>query len=278
MRLALLQSKQNELYDFINDTKQWETSQAARYQQEMLEQNYKMMEEAVAGRADIAITSEAINFAGEPGKVYGDYKEMIRGSQEDTIQRISRIAAEGNCWIIAGLYRIDDRGNLRNSALVWDNRGILKGTYDKIHLAGDEKNYLVPGSRYQVFDTPFGRIGVCICWDMQFPECARILSLMGADLIACPTWGWEAVYGHARAYENGVYAAAAMAVPYWMDIEGMRNPSEVVAPCGTVLLSADRKEPGVYFCEVDIRDCHSYRELRMGDRRPETYQDITYKN
>ncbi len=100
---------------------------------------------------------------------------------------------------------------------------------------------------------------------MPFPESARKLSLLGAELIVCPTWGWEAIYGHARAYENGVYAAAAMAVPYWMDIEGLRSPSEAIAPDGTVLVSGSRKEKGVYLCEMDIRDCKPYRELRLGE-------------
>ncbi len=274
MKLALLQSKQNELYNFIDSKKHWKVSEASRLQEEMLGQNYEMMHEAAAMKADMIITSEAINFAGNPGKVDGNYKEIIQRNQEDIIRKISNIAAEGNCWIIAGLYRADDKGNLRNSSFVWNNSGILKGVYDKVHLAGDEKDYLVSGNQYQVFDTPFGRIGVCICWDMQFPECARILSLMGADLIVCPTWGWEAIYGHARAYENGVYVAAAMAVPYWMDIEGLRNPSEVVSPCGEILMSADRKRQGVFLCGIDIRDCHSYRELRMRDRRAETYRTI----
>lgn len=184
MKLALLQSKQNELYHIIDYGKRWSVPEAAGCQQEMLEQNYRMMREAAAEKADMIITSEAINFAGEPKKVDGDYKELIRKNQEDVIRKISHIAAEGNCWIIAGLYRADNHGNLRNSAFVWDNRGSLKGIYDKVHLAGDEKEYLVPGEAYHVFDTPYGRVGVCICWDMQFPECARILSLQGADLIA----------------------------------------------------------------------------------------------
>lgn len=46
-------------------------------------------------------------------------------------------------------------------------------TYGKIHLAGAEKDYWIPGNRYQVFDTSSGRIGVCICWDMPFLEYAK---------------------------------------------------------------------------------------------------------
>ena len=205
MKMALLQSRQNELYNFPDQEKRWTEEACISLQQEMLEANYGMMEEAAARGADLMVTTEAVNFAGMPRQIDGNYPDIIRRSQDDILRRVSAIAAKGGCWIIAGLYRMDEAGALRNSAFVWDSRGKLLGIYDKVHLAGSEKEYLIPGSRYQVFDTPFGRIGVCICWDMQFPECARTLALMGADLAVCPTWGWEAIYGHARAYENGIY-------------------------------------------------------------------------
>ncbi len=274
MKLALLQSRQNVLYNFPNQERRWMMKERVCLQQEMLEQNYRMMEEGAAKGADLMVTSEAMNYAGQPEKMDGDYKKLILAGQAEILSRIGSIAARGGCRIIAGLYRVDEDGNLRNSAVVWDDKGQIQGIYDKVHLAGDEKDYLVPGSRYQVFDMPFGKVGVCVCWDMQFPECTRILALMGADLVVCPTWGWEAIYGHARAYENGIYVAAAMAVPYWMDIEGLRNPSEVIAPDGRVLLAADRQKAGVFLCEADIRNCRPYRELRLGDRRPETYRQI----
>lgn len=109
---------------------------------------------------------------------------------------------------------------------------------------------------------------------MQFPECGRILAAKGADLILCPTWGWEAIYGHARAYENGIYAAAAMAIPYWMEIEGIRNPSEVVAPDGRVLCQGERDKEGYWICEFDLKECKEYKKIRMHHRRPETYGEI----
>lgn len=271
MRLALIQGKQNELYDFTDPKRRWTEKEAAVLQCEMLDQNLRMIEGAVSQGADLVATSEAINFAGQPGQFEGDYKAFIKKGQDDICRRISGLAAKGHCWMVAGLYRVDDGGNLRNSAFIWDSLGTLRGIYDKVHLAGTEKEEILPGDCYPIFETPFGRIGVCICWDMQFPECARILSIKGAELILCPTWGWESIYGHARAYENGVYVAAAMSVPYWMDIEGIRNPSEVVAPDGTVLAAAGRQASGALFCELDIKDCAPYKAVHMDDRQPKTY-------
>lgn len=277
MKLALIQTKQNALYNFIDQNRRWSADEAGIHQSQMLEQNYKMIGDAIEHGAEMVVTSEAINFAGLPEQFDGNYAEFIRSGQDNICRQLANAAKRGVCWIIAGMYRSDAYGLMRNSACVWNSSGKLEGIYDKVHLAGSENTTLAAGSRYPVFDTPFGRIGLCICWDMQFPECARALSLQGADMIICPTWGWEGIYGHARAYENGVYAAAAMAIPFWMDIKGIRSPSQVIAPDGTLLACAGRQEPQVLYCEVNIRDCTTYRTLRMDARRPDTYEILTDK-
>lgn len=87
----------------------------------------------------------------------------------------------------------------------------------------------------------------------------------------CPTWGWEYVYGPSRAYENGVYVAAAMSVPYGEDIHGLRSPSQIIGPDGKILNSGSVSEAGIVMGDVEIRDCKEFRRLRMSDRKPETY-------
>ena len=100
---------------------------------------------------------------------------------------------------------------------------------------------------------------------MQFPETARAYALQDADMILCPTWGWESLYAQARAYENGIYVAATMAVPEWGDIEEIRSPSQVIAPDGNILGEATRNKSEVLLVNLpDIRDC---RALRIGDLR-----------
>ena len=121
-------------------------------------------------------------------------------------------------------------GKLYNSTVFWGRDGRIKDVYHKIHLAGDESEIFTPGQTLHTIDTEFGHVGTAVCWDMQFPEMARNLAKMGTDLIVCPTWGWEWIYGPARAYENGIFVAAAMAVPYWMPIEDLRRPSMVDFP------------------------------------------------
>lgn len=87
----------------------------------------------------------------------------------------------------------------------------------------------------------------------------------------CPTWGWEYVYEPSRAYENGVYVAAAMSVPYGEDIHGLRSPSQIIGPDGKILNSGSVSEAGIVMGDVEIRDCKEFRRLRMSDRKPETY-------
>lgn len=271
MKLALIQTKQNELYHFTDTVRRFTLEEILRLQDQMMEQNLRLIERAAKNGADLILTSEAINYAGQPEKYDGDYIDVIRDTQERHQQRIRELSVWYGCYIAAGMYRVDEKDDLRNSMLVWNTAGICLEIYDKIHLTSDEQKYLIPGKKYEVLETPFGKLGICICWDMQFPECARILTCMGADLILCPTWGWESIYGHARAYENGVYVAAAMSVPFWMDIEGIRNPSEVVAPDGTVLCAGNREAEDIVICEFTPADCAPYRKIRMEGRRVDTY-------
>lgn len=271
MKIALIQTKQNKLYDFENPGKYWSRREAHEKQREMIEQNIRLLEEARRLGADLAVTSEAVNFSGPPEFYLDDYAELIWDTQREYEEEFRKLAKQAQMAVITGMYRVEQNKKLYNSALFWNRQGELVGGYDKVHLAGSEKQYLSPGEDYRVFDTTFGKIGIGICWDMQFPECARAMALQGADLIVCPTWGWETVYGPARAYENGIYVAAAMAVPYRTEIQGLRSPSQIIGPEGKILCSGSVKEAEIVMGDVEIRDCKEFRRLRMSDRRSETY-------
>lgn len=160
-----------------------------------------------------------------------------------------------------------------NAALIFDRAGTLRQVYRKTHLAGDESAVFTPGDALCVQDADFGRFGVCICWDMQFPEVARTLALRGAQLVVCPTWGWEAdLYGRARAYENGIFTAAAMAVPGWGNIEPPRTPSSVIAPDGTMAACGPADRAALVTCAVDLTQAAVYRPIRQEARRPALYR------
>ncbi len=272
MRLALIQTKQNALYQFLNPDVRYTLEEAAALQRDMLEQNLGLMRQAADGGCDLMVTTEAINFPGHPHKVQGDIAPLVDESLRWLVPELSAIAKAGACYIAACLYSRrtpeDTGGGLYNALWLFDRQGEVCVVYHKTHLAGDENDYLVPGDRYCVAETDFGRLGLAICWDMQFPETCQILTEMGADLIVTPTWGWEWIYGPARAYENGVHVAAAMAVPEWGPIEGLRSPSEVIRPDGECIARGSCTEAQVIRCEIpDLKAYQELRELRLKGRR-----------
>lgn len=264
MRLALIQTKQNALYQFLNPDVRYTREEAAALQRDMLEQNLALMRQAAEDGCDLMVSTEAINFPGQPHKVQGEIALLVDESLRWIVPELSAIAKAGACYIAACLYSRrtleETGGGLYNAIWLFDRRGEVCAVYHKTHLAGDENDYLTPGDRYCVAEMDFGRVGLAICWDMQFPETCQRLTEMGADLIVTPTWGWEWVYGPARAYENGVYVAAAMAVPSWGPIDGIRSPSEVIRPDGECLARGSRTEAGVVYC--DIEDLSAFRDLR----------------
>lgn len=273
MRLGLIQSKQNELYDFSNPDLLIKKNHVIELQNEMQNQVLKDMKEAGKKRCDFIVTTEAVNFCGSPENICCDYTEVVPSLNDLFFREAASIAKEYQTYIALGAYN-QRNGKMYNSVIVYNRKGELLFIYDKVHLAGSEKENLTPGNDYPVIDTEFGKIGVAVCWDMQFPEVSRELVLAGAELIVCPTWGWEQIYGHARAYENGIYVASAMSVPFDGDITGIRSPSEVIAPTGEILSSASRNRAEVIICDIDIGDCKEYRNLRISDRHPETYRLI----
>lgn len=225
------------------------------------------------------------------------YSELIPGS---TTQAISDAANETRTIVIMGsiFEKSAARNNeFYNTAVVFDESGKIIGKYRKMHIPHDqnfyEKNYFKPGDLgYKVFDTKYGKIAVLICYDQWFPEAARIVSLMGAEIIFYPTaigvvdtikqtegnWqeAWETVQkGHGIA--NGVAICAVNRV-------GKENKSNfwggsfISSQFGTVLARGSRKE-GIVLAELDLSLGLDIREgwRFFYNRRPDTYEKITEK-
>lgn len=184
---------------------------------------------------------------------------------------------------------LEQEGSCFNSALLATAQG-ARGRYRKTHLPtlGVDR-FVTPGGELRVFDAPFGRLGILICYDIRFPEAARVLGLQGADVIALPTnWpeGAESApdfITRARAWENRVYVVAANRVG--ME-RGRRfiGRSQIVAPTGEILCEAGGAEETILYADLDLSLCRRKRiviepgewELDItGDRRPELYSELT---
>lgn len=213
-----------------------------------------------------------------------------------TTQVFQELALELGVVIIASLFEKRARGVFHNTVAVIDAGGEYLGKYRKQHIPDDpgfyEKFYFSPGDGgYKVFDTRYGRIGTLICWDQWYPEAARITSLMGAEVIFCPTaigWAlsqeeslnrqqyeaWQVIQrGHAIA--NGVYVVAVNRtgledkIRFW-------GGSFIADPSGHLVYQADHYKEEISIHELDFEKIDETRVHWpfLRDRRIDSYGPI----
>ncbi|MDE6060664.1 MAG: carbon-nitrogen hydrolase family protein [Clostridia bacterium] len=111
-------------------------------------------------------------------------KSIAISSDSKVLGDLQAICAANDIACALGFPRKDNE-NIYNSACFIDRNGTPIGIYDKTHLFGDEKLYFSFGNELKVFDTSFGKIGLLICYDIEFPEAARALAMSGAEMIVC---------------------------------------------------------------------------------------------
>ncbi len=130
-----------------------------------------------------------------------------RPEDSPAIASWQQLAQEYSAYVVAGFGEKVSDTELYNSALVLGPSGLL-GTYRKTHLFYEEKLYYRPGDLgFPVFELPFGRIGILICYDLRFPEASRILALKGADVICVPT-NWVSMMTPDRLWDAQGYCQA----------------------------------------------------------------------
>jgi predicted amidohydrolase len=178
-----------------------------------------------------------------------------------------------------------DGDHLRNAAVLAGPDG-LAGRYRKSHLPflGVDR-FVAAGDEVEVFETPIGRIGIEICYDLRFPELTRAIALKGADVVAHPTnWPVEArsnaeVLTRARAHENRVFLLTANRVGRERD-GVFCGWSQICDVRGTRLAEAGETGEGVFLAEIDVEEARQkdvipvpgrYEMFLFGDRRPELY-------
>src|SRR5690606_2807948 len=103
---------------------------------------------------------------------------------DDYIRLFKELAAEFGLYIIGGSTPREVDGELRNTAHLFSPAGNVY-MQDKLHITPVERHYygVVPGDEMRVFDTPLGRIGIVVCYDVEFPELVRLVALRGIDIL-----------------------------------------------------------------------------------------------
>ena len=214
------------------------------------------------------------------------FMESIPGASTD---RLAAGCKELGVHIVVGL--LEKEGDrCYNAAVLIGPRGLI-GKYRKNHLPylGIDRFIDHGDEPFRVYQTPIGNIGVHICFDCNFPESARTMTLLGADILALPTnWpeGREKVPGFlvpARAYENRVHFVAVDRVGSERGA-GFIGRSKIVNALGDTLAEASSDKEEVICAEVLLSEARQKRivfnagefELDfIGSRRPELYGEIT---
>ena len=223
----------------------------------------RLIAEAAAARAGLVVLPEYFPLIGASD---ADRLAARESEGEGPIQSfLSTTAKTHGIWLVGGSLPLmaDDPTKLRNTTLVYDDQGKCAARYDKIHLFGfrkgaefyDERATIEAGDQPVVLDTPFGRMGLSICYDLRFPELFRAFGTV--DLIVLPaafteTTGrahWEMLL-RARAVENQCYVLAAAQGGRHLSGRMTHGNSMIIDPWGEIVARMDKGE-GVVVAELD---------------------------
>lgn len=265
----------------------------------------KLVRQAAAGGANVILLPELFeNWYFCQERRYDSYKLASTADENPAVRHFRKVAAELGVVMPISFYEQD--GNvLYNSIAMIDADGSVMGVYRKTHIPDDhfyqEKFYFTPGGTgFKVWDTRFGKIGVGICWDQWFPEAARCMALMGAEVLLYPTAigsepvlecdsmpHWQrCMQGHAAANLVPVVAANRIGTETVQPDSENQNQSSALTFYGSSFIADNTG--ALVECADRASDCvltHSFdldelRDMRLSwgvfrDRRPEMYGKIT---
>lgn len=278
-----------------------------RSREENIQAAEKAIRQAAAAGAQIILLPELFEtwyFCQE--RNYDSYRLAKTLWENPAVKRMKELAAELKVVLPVSFFERAENVTY-NSVAVIDADGEVLGVYRKTHIPDDhfyqEKFYFTPGNTgFQVWHTAYGRIGVGICWDQWFPEAARSMALMGAQLLLYPTaigsepiiecdsmphWR-RCMQGHAAANVVPVVAANRIGEEKVSPTKENNNQSSALVfygssfitdETGEVLEDAGRTEEGVILHTFDL---DAVEEMRFSwglfrDRRPEMYGEICIK-
>ena len=208
-----------------------------------------------------------------------ELSEPVPGPATD---KFARLAKELGVYIILPMNeRGQMTGIMHNAAVFIDKMGEVQGVFRKVHAYATERYYFTDGNAYPVFETEFGKVGILICYDMGFPEVARILTLKGAEILFVPSaWCqedediWD-INIPARALENQVFLAAVNRVGQEENLV-MHGKSKIVDTRGKILIEAARFQEDIIVATVDLEEIIVGRQQipYLKDRKPATYELI----
>lgn len=201
-----------------------------------------------------------------------------RPEQDDaTVAFMSRMAKETGAWILAGSIAVaTGHDRLANRSYLFTPQGVIAARYNKIHMFDAalseretyrESDHYRGGSSAVVADTPWGKLGLTICYDLRFPHLYRALAKASAGIIAIPaaftattgTLHWH-VLTRARAIETGCFVLAPAQCGAHDGGRRTYGHSLIIAPNGEILAEAG-DTPGIIMAELDLAKVAEARRM-----------------
>jgi len=221
----------------------------------------RLMRQAKEGGADFVLLPENAFFMQEPGK-------GAHPSPEAVILRCSELAREMKLWILIGSVQMQaPEGKSFNRSLLIDDTGTICAGYDKIHLFDvtlkngetyHESARIEGGKEAVLAKTPWGRLGMTVCYDVRFPQLYRALAQAGADFLSVPsafTYPTGSAHWHAllraRAIENGAYVFAPAQCGMHPGSRRTYGHSLIVNPWGEIIAEGSEDRPGILTALID---------------------------
>lgn len=208
-------------------------------------------------------------------------KKMASSKNDETYNRVSKIAAENKVMIALGLSDKRDEG-LYNTLTVFNPSGDIENQYDKMHLfTGEpvrEQDHLSFGDHLSIFNIKDFSAGLQICYDIRFPELSRSLALKGVNLLlVSAAWPdvrrehWISIL-KARAIENQCYVVASNRAGIDNNLK-FAGTSMIISPAGEILKECSREKEELIYCDLDISLVQKVRSSLtvFNDRREEIY-------
>ncbi len=228
-----------------------------------------MIKGAADNNADIVVFPELFTTGYNLDLIEDRILEMAEDNNGPAIFAACKAARENSIWVIAPLAYKDGK-KIYNSAVIINSDGNIVNVYHKNNLWDKEQKYFGYGCHdYRVYETPFGKFGVIICYDVDFPETCRTLALEGAEIIFVPAaWAtthrnlWD-IFLPSRALENTVFVAGINRSGIEGDVVYFGD-SKVFDPTGELIARAGEHIEETLYCDIDI------------DSIPEIRKDFPY--
>jgi len=241
---------------------------------ENLQQAEKLIVRAAEAGAKLIVLPEMFAIMG------ADETEKVKCAEHEGKGYIQNFLAQQaslhGVWLVGGTIplRTDKPNKVAAACLIYNQQGQIAARYDKIHLFDVsvdtynyyESKYIVPGNQAKVLDTPLGKLGVCVCYDIRFPELARCLVNNGAEIIVVPTAFTKAtgiahwnILIRALAIQTQCFVIAACEVGQHPNGRSTYGHSMVIDPWGNVLALVE-DGIGISKADVDLEQVKTVRK------------------